>query len=150
MPPAPVAGEAGRTVPATVVRPSPTPENTVRVVSATRKPPSGSAATACGDPSSAATVVMTPLRSTRRIRELPASAMRKPPSASGETPNGRLSCAADAGPPSPREPGVPVPATVVITPAGEMRRTRWFPESGKRMVPSASVAMPAALQSGRP
>ncbi len=36
-------------------------------------------------------------------------------------------------PPSPEKPGVPVPATVVMTPVGEIRRTRWLPESGKRI-----------------
>jgi hypothetical protein len=35
-----------------------------------------------------------------------------------------LSCADAAGPPSPEKPGVPVPAKVVIMPAGSTRRTR--------------------------
>src|SRR5882724_5202969 len=34
-----------------------------------------------------------------------------------------------AGPPSPENPGTPVPATVVITPSGPTRRTRAFPPS---------------------
>ena len=109
-----------------------------------KKPPSGSAATACGEsnPTSGATVVIVPFGATRRMRLLPVSAIKNPPLASGETENGRFSCAASAGPPSPESPCVPLPATVVMTPAGEINRTRWLPVSGKRMLPSGSAAMP--------
>src|SRR5262245_18527281 len=110
--------------------------------SVTRKPPSGVAATAIGVSSSAAVagppspgpaksnlplraaVVIVPAGDTRRTRELPLSAMRNPPSALTATPNGRASWAAEAGPPSPRIPSVPSPATVVIVPPGDTRRTR--------------------------
>ena len=73
-------------------------------VSAIRNEPSGRAATSRGAFSEApvaaspsppkpaladpATVVMTPVGLTRRMRLLPVSAMRKPPSAVGETPRG--------------------------------------------------------------
>src|SRR5256885_1116335 len=62
--------------------------------------------------------------STTGIAWLPWSASRKPPSAVVAPPVGWLSLAAVAGPPSPVEPDVvSVPATVVIVPAGETRRT---------------------------
>ena len=38
----------------------------------------------------------------------------------------QLICACVAGPSSPVVPCVPVPATVVMTPAGSIRRTRWL------------------------
>src|SRR5690606_17354371 len=37
-----------------------------------------------------------------------------------------LCIASVAGPPSPANPAVPLPATVEMTPSGAMRRTRWF------------------------
>jgi hypothetical protein len=40
-----------------------------------------------------------------------------------DTPFEELSLAMVAGPPSPEDPSVPVPATVVIVPAGDTRRT---------------------------
>ena len=73
-----------------------------------------------------ATVVMTPAGETLRTRLLPRSAIRKPPSAVGSTSSGQFSRALVAGPPSPEYPAVPVPATVVICPLGEIRRIRWF------------------------
>jgi hypothetical protein len=39
---------------------------------------------------------------------------------------GAFSRAPVAAPPSPEKPGVPVPATVRMTPLGEILRTRWF------------------------
>jgi hypothetical protein len=40
-----------------------------------------------------------------------------------------MSWAALAWPVSPEKPGTPVPANVVITPAGSTLRTRWLPVS---------------------
>src|SRR5207248_223186 len=107
-------------------------------VSAITKPPSAVAATPLGKLSWAAvagppspekpdvplpaTVVIVPADETRRMRLLLKSAIRKPPSAVAATPEGALSWAAVAGPPSPEKPDVPLPATVVIVPAGETRR----------------------------
>jgi hypothetical protein len=71
------------------------------------------------------------------------SPIRKPPSAVAATPRGELSWAAVAAPPSPADPPVPVPATVVIVPPGDTRRTRWLPRSAIRKPPSAVAATPA-------
>ena len=51
-----------------------------------------------------------------------------------------MSSADDAGPPSPAEPFRPVPATVVMIPEGDTRRTRWFPRSAMNTLPAASTA----------
>ena len=48
------------------------------------------------------------------------------PDASVATPVGLLSSALMAGPPSPEEPGRPVPASVVMMPPRLTRRTRWL------------------------
>ena len=70
------------------------------------------------------------------MRWLPTSTIRKPPSAVGETLNGIDSRAAVAWAPSPLKPCTPVPATVVMTPAGETLRIRWLFVSAIRMPPS--------------
>ena len=57
--------------------------------------------------------------STRRTRWLSASAIRRWPAVVSVTQNGELSCPAAAGPPSPPNPGVPVPDRVVIVPPGD-------------------------------
>ena len=76
-----------------------------------------------------ATVVITPVAaSTRRMRSLESSAMNRLPEPSTATPRGLLSWAAVAGPPSPENPSLPFPATVVITPvAASTRRMRLLP-----------------------
>src|SRR5262245_11322821 len=84
-----------------------------------------------------ATVVIVPVGETRRIRSLPASAISTLRSGASETPSTLLSAAPSAGPPSPEKPAVPLPATVVIVPVGETRRTRLLLESAIRKPPSA-------------
>ena len=60
---------------------------------------------------------MTPVaRSTARTRWLPTSQISSRPSGSIATLCGWRSCARDAGPPSPENPGEPVPASVEMTP----------------------------------
>jgi hypothetical protein len=76
-----------------------------------------------------ATVVITPAGLTLRTRWLKASAMYRLPAASTAMPRGLLSWANVAWPVSPEKPATPVPATVVITPAGLTLRTRWLPVS---------------------
>jgi hypothetical protein len=70
--------------------------------------------------------------------------MRKPPSAVAATPVGTSSRAAVAGPPSPEKPGVPSPATVVIVPAGETRRTTSAKSSADQ-----ETAVPGGRHGGR-
>ena len=81
----------------------------------------GSAAVAHGPP---ATVRISPacpcwpkvtpaLAVTSRTRQLPVSAMNRSPDASSAMPEGSWSCAPTAAPPSPANPGMPVPAMVV-------------------------------------
>jgi hypothetical protein len=79
-----------------------------------------------------ATVVMIPVGDTRRTRPAPASAIKKLPSGSTATPIGSLKLAAVAGPPSPESPNQPVPATVLIVPSANTRRTRSLPASAIR------------------
>ena len=71
-----------------------------------------------------ATVVIVPSGSMRRMRWFPASAMNTLPSWSSATPVGYCRLAAVAGPPSPRNEGMPLPAIVVIVPSGVTRRIR--------------------------
>ena len=59
-----------------------------------------------------------------RTRWFLLSAMNTWPRPSTATPRGWSSSADTAGPPSPAGPEVPVPAMVVTTPAGSIRRTR--------------------------
>ena len=73
-----------------------------------------------------ATVVMVPLVSSRRMRELRVSAMNRLPALSTATPKGEANCAWTAGPPSPPKPRSPVPATVVMVPEESTRRIRWL------------------------
>jgi hypothetical protein len=67
-------------------------------------------------------VVITPPE-TLRIRLFPSSAMYRLPAESTATPPGLANWALVAGPLSPLKPGIPSPATVVITPF-EILRTR--------------------------
>jgi hypothetical protein len=55
-----------------------------------------------------------------------------------------LSCALVAAAPSPENPRTPVPATVEITPATEIRRTRLPAASATNTLPFISAAMPSA------
>src|ERR1022692_977423 len=88
---------------------------------------------------------MIALADTVRIRWLPVSAMNRLPKASTATPYGTLSCASVAGPPSPLNPAVPVPATVVIIPPADTFRIRWLPASAMNRLPAASTNTPAGL-----
>ena len=89
-----------------------------------------------------ATVVIVPSAETRRIRLLTVSAIRKPPSGSEATPCGAASCALVAGPPSPKEPADPVPATVVIVPSAATLRMQLLSASAIRKPPSGVRASP--------
>jgi hypothetical protein len=91
----------------------------------------------------------------RRTRWFPESGKRMLPSGSVAMPRGAAICAAEASPPSPEKPNVPVPATVVIIPFGETRRIRWLLVSASTMLPSGSSATPCtrfscALVAGPP
>ena len=105
-----------------------------------------------------ATDVMTPvLAATRRMRWLSLSAMNRSPAALSAKPVGVVRLALVAGPPSPRRPVAPVPATVVMTPVpASIRRTRLLAESVKSRLPppSTSIALGSddspALVAGSP
>ncbi len=94
-----------------------------------------------------ATVVITPLGVTSRIRLSPVSAMKTSPLASTATPSGSSRRALVAGPPSPQTDGpvgspqfAPVPATVVMTPLGVISRTRPSNVSAMNTSPFESTA----------
>src|ERR1041385_2197327 len=76
-----------------------------------------------------ATVVMVPEEETFRTRLLPVSAMMRLPAPSTATPEGWYSVPLVAAPPSPEWPWAPLPATVVMMPAGESLRIRLLPAS---------------------
>src|SRR5262245_46499356 len=80
------------------------------------------------------------------MASFPDSAIRKPPVGVVATAYGNVRLAAVAGPPSPlvKTLGVPVPATVLITPLGETHRTRCASQSAIRKPPSGVVASPLA------
>src|SRR3954447_20583830 len=63
------------------------------------------------------------------------------------TEDGSLSCAAVAAPPSPANPWVPFPATVVMRPLADTRRTRSLAWSAIRKPPSGMGASPDGLNS---
>ena len=86
-----------------------------------------------------ATVVITPAVSILRMAVFHESAMYRLPEASSAKPWGALIWAMAAGPPSPLWPPVPVPATVVITPAVSTLRMRWLLVSAMYMLPDASA-----------
>src|ERR1039457_3865884 len=71
-----------------------------------------------------ATVLIVPAAVTFRMRLLVSSAMKRLPALSTATPSGSRSSAEVAGPPSPLKPRVPLPATVLIAPAGATFRMR--------------------------
>ena len=71
-----------------------------------------------------AIVVIVPAAETLRIRLFSASLMTKPPSGVGSTSVGEFSEAAVAGPPSPENADLPLPATVVIVPFAATLRMR--------------------------
>src|SRR5215471_1855285 len=64
----------------------------------------------------------------------------KEPNASNANPNGPLMLAEVAGPPSPVDPALPLPATVAMIPSGEIRRMRRLPESQTYRFPFGSSA----------
>ena len=74
-----------------------------------------------------ATVLMTPPGVILRMRWLPQSARNRFPLASNATEDGADRLAAVAGPPSPLNPAVPVPAMVVMIPPGVILRMRLLP-----------------------
>ena len=109
-----------------------------------------------------AKVEIAPPGVTFRIRLLPESAMYRFPAASTAIPSGNRSWAAVAGPPSPENPLVPLPATVVMVPPVEIIRTRWLNRSTTYTCPpgptatsagsciTALVAAPPSPASGSP
>ena len=126
-------------------------------LSAIRNPPSGviamppgdeSCAALAGPPSPAkpwmplpATVVMTPLALTLRMRPDAVSAIRKPPSGVTATSPGLFSFAAVAAPPSPLPvSGKPPPASVTMMPVVVTWRMVLLPSSAIRKLPSARTA----------
>ena len=81
-------------------------------------------------------------RRTLRIRWFPFSPMYKFPRESIAMEAGREILAEDAGTESPLYPATPVPATVEITPAGDIMRTRLPNKSEKYTAPIMSTATP--------
>src|SRR5262249_57417908 len=102
-----------------------------------------------------ATVVMILLEEILRMRALPVSALKRFPALSTATALGPVNCALMAGPPSPEDPGEPLPASVVMIPSEETLRMRGFSESAKKRFPAPSTATPSgrdnwALMAGPP
>src|SRR6266705_3023330 len=89
-----------------------------------------------------AIVLMIPAVSTLRIRLFPRSEMYTLPAASTATPLGSFNDAEVAGPPSPLNPSLPLPAIVVIVPAVSTLRIRRFPASAMYTLPAGSTATP--------
>src|SRR5881296_1293217 len=89
-----------------------------------------------------AIVLMIPAVLTLRIRLLPSSAMYTFPAGSTATPTGKLNSAEVAGPPSPLNPSLPLPAIVVMIPAVSTLRIRRFPASAMYTLPAGSTATP--------
>src|SRR5215831_17463490 len=89
-----------------------------------------------------ATVEITPFSETLRIRKFELSLMYTLPETSVHTPVGWLICACTAGPPSPLNPALPVPANVVITPFLSTLRTRLLFWSARYRFPDESHARP--------
>ena len=71
-----------------------------------------------------AIVTITPSTPIRRTRSFPRSATYRFPKSSSASPYGRASWAPTAGPPSPLNPAIPVPAIVVTVPPSPTLRTR--------------------------
>ena len=94
-----------------------------------------------------AIVVIVPSMSICRIRLLSVSAITTRPSPSTAIPLGFMSCASSAGPPSPENPGTPVPAIVSIVPSVSMRRIRAFCVSTMNTRPMPSTATAAGNDS---
>src|SRR5690242_20704856 len=88
-----------------------------------------------------ATVVRTPLLSFR-TRLLFWSAIYKLPALSNAMPDGEFNDALSAGPPSPANPDVPLPATVVMMPALSTLRMRLLLLSEMNTLFAASTATP--------
>src|SRR4051812_37171948 len=83
---------------------------------------------------------MIPPGVTFRTRELFKSEMYRFPSESTATAQGLNSSALVAGPPSPKNPAVPLPATVVMIPLAPTFRTLLLPGSAIYKFPLASTA----------
>jgi hypothetical protein len=89
-----------------------------------------------------AIMVMVPAGLTLRIREFHQSAMNRLPAPSTAIPCGWSSLPLMAGPPSPEYPATPLPATVVMAPAGFTMRIRLLPASAMKRLPALSTATP--------
>src|SRR6185369_15582372 len=90
-------------------------------------------------PTRPAKVVIVPCADTRLTVPVAKSAMYILPLRSASTADGTERAALVAGPPSPENPLVPLPATVVIIPPDTLR-TRWLPASGIYRLPAESRA----------
>jgi hypothetical protein len=89
-----------------------------------------------------ATVLIVPSDQTRLILCPECSTIMKPPSDSKDTDVGLLRRADVAWPPSPEKPAVPEPATVVMIPVGDTRRTTWLECSAIQIKPFGVHAPP--------
>ena len=89
-----------------------------------------------------ATVLMLPDVSTLRTRSFPASTIKRLPAGSIAMPVGKLKSALVAAIPSPLNPSVPVPATVLMLPDVSTLRTRLLFVSLKKRLPAESTATP--------
>src|SRR6266545_2152221 len=97
---------------------------------------------------------MIPLGETLRMR-LPSTMNRLPAPSTATPPQGRLQfprvrAALVAGPPSPEYSGLPLPATVVMIPLGEILRMRLLRESAMNRLPAPSTAGPTGEDSCAP
>ena len=81
------------------------------------------------------------------MRLLPVSATSTRPSPSTATALGACSSALVATAPSPENPGVPVPAILVMLPSVSTRITRWFSVSAMNTRPWPSIARPCGSAS---
>ena len=88
-----------------------------------------------------AAVVMMPLGDTFRIRPFWKSAMKRFPEPSTATLEGKLRDAEVAGPPSPENPLLPLPATVAMMPLVDTFRIRWL-STMKRLPEPSTPTLP--------
>ena len=82
---------------------------------------------------------------TLRTRWLPLSTTNMVPPASTARPPGKFKEARVAWPPSPLNPAVPVPATVVMLPAVSTFRIRWLSRSEIKTFPATLMARAVGL-----
>ena len=91
--------------------------------------------------------IVPPLTGTLRTRLPLNSVIYRLPAASRVKPNGAFNAALAAGPPSPEDPAVPLPAKVEIAPADVTLRTRLLALSAIYTLPAESTATPSGALS---